>query len=512
MAESGIDGQEGETEALRGIQPRTLKRYELGLAAGWTVAILALFAINVLHEHTQTLETARTQARSNFQRDVSYRQWNAASGSVYVEVSKTTQPNPYLAHIPDRDVTTTGGKRLTLVNPAYMTRLVFDLAARGSEVKGHITSLRPARPQNLPDGWEARALRAFAKGETEVSSVDEISGVSYLRLMSPLSTERACLRCHDKDGYRLGDIRGGISVAVPMEPLWKIFWQNVLLCLLSFLLLWLAGLAGIFIGGRRLARTIRQRDLAEERIAELNRNLLAKTGELQVANQELECFCATVSHDLRSPLTGIAGYCQLVEMLPDAEHPESCRQLVGIMLQETLRMSTLIDTLLEFSRVTRGELVREALELSAMARDISLELQLADPTRRVQFVIASGVTGAGDPALLAVVLQNLLGNSWKYAGKREQAVIEFGALGDGDAKVYFVRDNGIGFDQAENGKMFEAFSRLANTGDFEGNGVGLATVKRIVTRHQGRIWCEGELDRGATFYFTLCQGNKGVSA
>ena len=152
MAESGIDGQEGETEALRGIQPRTLKRYELGLAAGWTVAILALFAINVLHEHTQTLETARTQARSNFQRDVSYRQWNAASGSVYVEVSKTTQPNPYLAHIPDRDVTTTGGKRLTLVNPAYMTRLVFDLAARGSEVKGHITSLRPARPQNLPDG------------------------------------------------------------------------------------------------------------------------------------------------------------------------------------------------------------------------------------------------------------------------------------------------------------------------------------------------------------------------
>jgi len=490
-------------------QPRVLKYYELSLVAGWTIVISVLFCLNVLHERGQTLEMARTQARSNFQRDVVYRRWNAASGSVYVEVSQQTPPNPYLSDFPKRDVTTTTGKRLTLVNPAYMTRLIFDLAHRSDEVRGHLTSLRPIRPQNLPDQWERGALQAFQRGEKEVSSVEQLAGKSYLRLMSPLFTLQDCLKCHAKDGYSLGDIRGGISVAVPMDPLWKIFRQGVVISALSFTLLWLTGLAGIFLGSSQLRKTIRQRDTAELEVAEKNRNLLALTEELQMANGELESFCATVSHDLRSPLTGIGGYCQLIRESPDEGHRESSVRFAGIMLQETRRMTMLIDTLLNFSRLTRGELARETADLSGMAGEVAAELRLGSPGRLIRFTVMGELTADGDPALLRVVLQNLLGNAWKYTGKREDALIEFGVTTRGREKVYFVRDNGIGFDQRESERMFEAFSRLPNAGDFEGSGIGLATVKRIIDRHGGRIWCEGEPDRGASFYFSLPPG--GVS-
>jgi signal transduction histidine kinase len=488
---------------MHSTQPRILKRYEWSLAIGWTLVIATLLYINVLHERSQTVETARTQARSNFQRDVIYRQWNASSGSVYVEVSKEIQPNPYLSHIPDRDVTTATGKRLTLVNPAYMTRLVFDLAAQSQEVRGHISSLRPVRSQNVSDSWESDALRAFTRGETEVSAVQQVAGTSYLRLMGPLVTEQECLKCHGKDGYHLGDIRGGISVAVPMEPLWKIARQNILLYVLSFALLWLTGLAGIFVGASRLRDTIRQRDRAEQEIVDLNRDLLSMTAELETSNQELESFCSTVSHDLRSPLMCISGYCQLLQQLPAERHMEECGEFSGIIFNQARRMDKLIDTLLDFSRVSRGEFARETVDLSGIAEGVAMELQLASPHRSAQFRIAAGVTADGDPELLRVVLQNLLGNALKYTGKREDALIQFGAREEDAKTVYFVRDNGIGFDKEQSGRMFEAFSRLSNSDEFEGNGIGLATVKRIINRHGGRIWCEGELGKGACFYFTL---------
>ena len=488
---------------MHATQPRILKFYEWSLAIGWSLAIAALLSINVLHERSQTVETARTQARSNFQRDVVYRQWNAASGSVYVEVSKDVKPNPYLAHMPDRDVVTSSGKKLTLVNPAYMTRLVFDLAAQGQEVRGHISSLRPVRSQNASDSWETEALQAFARGETEVSSLQQVAGTSYMRLMGPLVTEQACLKCHGKDGYRVGDIRGGISVAVPMEPLWKIARQNVLLYILSFALLWLTGLAGIFTGASRLRATIDQRDRAEQEIVDLNRNLLSMTAALESSNHELESFCGTVSHDLRSPLMCIVGYCQLLQQLPDDLHLDNCGQYTGIIFDQARRMDKLIDTLLDFSRVCGGELTRETADLSRIAAGVALELQLAFPQRDARFAIAEGVTGYGDPALLRVVMQNLLGNALKYTGKRVDALIEFGVTTEEKETIYHVRDNGIGFDTSQGEKMFEAFNRLPNSEEFEGNGIGLATVKRIVNRHNGRIWCEGELGRGAGFYFTL---------
>lgn len=489
--------------ATRSNQPRLLRYYKWSLAAGWTAVIAVLLVINFNHERAQALETARTQARSMYQRDVVYRHWNANSGAVYVPVTDNVRPNPYLAHLAERDVVTTTGTALTLVNPSYMTRLVFDLASQHYGIKGHITSLRPIRPENFADAWESAALESFAAGSQEASSIEEIDGASYLRLMKPLRTEAQCLKCHARQGYRVGEVRGGLSVAIPMQPLWDIARKNYLLDSASFSIIWGMGLAGIFFGSARLARTIRQRDEAERDIITLNEDLLSRGNELEAANRELEAFCSTVSHDLRSPLTIIGGYCQLIRETPEHDHMEVCGTATEMILNSSGKMEALIATLLQFSRLSREPLTCTDVDLSAMAGEIMSELRITDPQRAAMVTIADGLTVRGDEALLRVVLQNLLGNAWKYSSKVVETHIDVGVTDRDGAKAFFVRDNGIGFDIGQAETMFEAFQRLPNAKGFEGTGIGLATVKRIVTRHGGRIECAGAPGKGATFYLFL---------
>ncbi len=465
-----------------------LKRYAWGLAAGWTVVVVALITFSVHHEQRQASDTALTQARSLVQRDVIYRDWNARYGPLYARTA-SVNPNPYLAETPARDVTTTGGETLTQVNPAYMSRLVFDLADREYGVFGHITSLRPVRPENRPDAWEAAALQAFARGADEVSSLEKMHGATYLRMMKPLVAEEECLPCHRKHGYRAGDIRGGISVAVPMEPLSSISRRQILVNTLSFSVLWLLGLCGIGIGALQLGRTVEQRDMAEK--------------ELQAAVRELDSFSATVSHDLRSPLATIGGFCQLIQRLPEDRHPEKCSAYTEIIARECGRMENLIHALLDFARLSRAAVRREAVDLSRLAAEVSAELRRSAPGRQATVTIDESAQADGDPALLRVVLSNLLGNAWKYTARSEKAEIEFGVMKRDGERIFFVRDNGAGFDPDQANRIFEAFHRLHSAAEFPGTGVGLATVKRIIARHGGRIWAEGSVGKGATFYFTL---------
>jgi light-regulated signal transduction histidine kinase (bacteriophytochrome) len=166
-------------------------------------------------------------------------------------------------------------------------------------------------------------------------------------------------------------------------------------------------------------------------------------------------------------------------------------------------MGTLIDDLLKLARVTRGEMRMEAVDLSAMARDLVGELQRATPAREVEFAIAPGLKARGDSRLLRVVIENLLRNSWKYTGKQARPRVEFGSVQMNGERAFMIRDNGAGFDMKYADKLFGVFQRLHSATEFEGTGVGLATVRRIISRHGGRIWAEGVVDQGATFYFTL---------
>jgi signal transduction histidine kinase len=260
------------------------------------------------------------------------------------------------------------------------------------------------------------------------------------------------------------------------------------------------------INGKLLIRAIRyaiQRKRAEAEIKSLNASLAARASELEDANQELEAFNYTAAHDLRQPVNTIGSYCQLIKKLCGVGLDEKCKGYLQEAYDSSLRMSRLIGVLLNFSRLTHVELRRVDVDLSAMAHEVAGGLKLTGPERQVDFRIADRIVAHADPSLLRMVLDNLLGNAWKYTGKREEVVIEFGAQEIDGVTTYFVRDNGPGFDKACSDKLFIPFQRLPDAEECRGFGVGLATVERIIGRHGGRIWAEGEPEKGATFYFTL---------
>ncbi len=244
----------------------------------------------------------------------------------------------------------------------------------------------------------------------------------------------------------------------------------------------------------------------EERTHELqerNESLRRNAAELLAANSELDAFAYSVSHDLRAPLRSIDGFSQILLEDYATQLDEAGRESLHRVRAASQRMGTLIDDLLKLARVTRAEIRTEDVDLSGMARDIAAELEGATPERKVEFAIAPGLQARGDARLLRVVLDNLLRNSWKYTAKQPAPRVEFRSADANGGQAFMVRDNGAGFDMKYADKLFGVFQRLHSAADFEGTGIGLATVRRIINRHGGRIWAEGAVDQGATFYFTL---------
>lgn len=239
--------------------------------------------------------------------------------------------------------------------------------------------------------------------------------------------------------------------------------------------------------------------------AELERRVETRTADLSAANRELETFAYSVSHDLRAPVRAIQGFgTRLLEEYGGSLDTEG-RRYLGCINGAVLRMGELIDALLKLSRVTRGELAIEEVNMSALAWDVVTDLTRSEPLRKVAVVIGEGLIAKGDSALLRIALENLLGNAWKFTSRREQARIEFGAECS-HGLSFFVRDDGVGFDMKHAARLFTPFHRLHTAAEFSGTGIGLATVQRIVERHGGRIWAESTPGFGATFHFTLRSG------
>lgn len=245
-----------------------------------------------------------------------------------------------------------------------------------------------------------------------------------------------------------------------------------------------------------VAKDITARKRAEEAL--LSAKLAA-----EASNKELETFSYSVAHDLRAPLRAIDGFSQLLLSECAAKLDDTGRDYLARVRTASRRMGALIDDLLNLSRISRGQMRADPVDLSALARAVCDELEKGASGRKVEFVVAPGLKTRGDENLLRLALSNIIGNSWKYTSKHPSARIEFGALEAENPPVYFVRDDGAGFDMALASRLFEPFTRLHASADFEGTGIGLATVHRIITRHGGRVWAESAVERGATFYFTL---------
>ena len=243
------------------------------------------------------------------------------------------------------------------------------------------------------------------------------------------------------------------------------------------------------------------RDLTERK--RTNELLRRHTAQLEAANVELDAFAYSVSHDLRAPLRSIDGFSQALLEDYAGRLDAAGQDYLQRVRAATQRMATLIDDLLDLSRVTRSEMTIAPVDLSELARELATEFTSGDPERHVEIVITPDVAVRADRGLLRVVLHNLMGNAWKFTGKRSDARIEVGVVAADGERAYYVRDNGAGFDMAYASKLFGAFQRLHRVTEFPGTGVGLATVQRIIHRHGGRVWAESAVGRGATFYFTL---------
>jgi PAS domain S-box-containing protein len=260
-------------------------------------------------------------------------------------------------------------------------------------------------------------------------------------------------------------------------------------------------------------RDISQRKRTEQEVTRLNQQLEQRAAELEAANKELEAFSYSVSHDLRSPLQNIDGFSRvLLEDYANALDTEGQDHLKHVR-SSCQQMEEIINALLALSKMMRSEMFRQRVDLSALACQIADELKVKAPGRAVDFVIANDLIADADPQLLRVVLENLLSNAWKFSSKQARARIEVGSLLQSNGEqVFYVRDDGAGFAMEHASQLFTPFKRLHKASDFQGTGIGLATVQRVIARHGGKIWASAAIDHGATFCFTLAATNKeGIS-
>ncbi len=250
-----------------------------------------------LHMHEETKERATNEARINFKKDQALRHWVASHGGVYVPVDAQTPPSKYLSNEPERDIQTPSGRHLTLMNPAYVVRQMSELYAELYGIGGHITSLKLLRPENAADDWEKKALESLAQKGSEVKEFTNIKGEPFLRFMQPMLITQPCLKCHGHQGYKVGDIRGGVSVSIPMAEYLAREGHERLTHLIAYVLLWFTGLTIIWLGGRKLLYSMQERDQAHEELLKykhyLEETVESRTVELTAANQKLKYLSLT---------------------------------------------------------------------------------------------------------------------------------------------------------------------------------------------------------------------------
>jgi hypothetical protein len=435
---------------------------------------LAWYA-NEMQDHTEQL--ARNEVRVIFNKDLSFRRWVTSHGGVYVPVTDKTYRNPGLSHLPERDIETPSGKKLTLMNPAYVMRQVMTDYSELYGGKGKLTSLKLINPDNAPDDWERAALLRFEQGEREIAEFTEIDGQPYLRQIGALMAEKGCLKCHGRQGYKEGDVRGGIAISIPMRPHLDRMYGDIRKMLLPAGAIWLFGLALIVM----LVRQVRQRiEVQQSGEAALRKS----SAEVARANADLTRFADVSAHHLIGPVRRLGSYTQLLRK-ELAAHP-------AVLAEPDVRE-------------TLGYLENDAGRLGILVRDIQLYLSASVPRGELRQESVDGVLSALDKPRLNDLFSVLLDNALIHARPLDPAqpfrIRISGERGEGLSR-YRVSDNGPGIRAEYRERVFEIFERLTAGGE-SGSGIGLSIARRIVESRHGRIWIEQAEQGGTAVVFEL---------
>jgi PAS domain S-box-containing protein len=594
----------------------------------WSFFVYYLFSSAVNGDLASVREQALVEASIAYQKDIDYRRWAAQLGGVYAEVTEALQPNPYL-DVPERDPVTTSGKSFTLINPAYMTRMVHGLMIEQSGIKGHITSLNPIRPANAPSPWERKALESFLRGQTEAHEFTVEDGKNVLRYMRAMVTEKPCLKCHAQQGYKEGDIRGGISVTLSMAKYEKTLAVQKKETALRYYMIFCSGLAFILCMFGVLRRHELLRDASErtlriaeatsrenerrfrtlferapvgillldhkgviagcnERLAEifgatremyLGMDLMSKirdekiqaglvhlfenggadfegpyesivTGKLvylrirgvrinpelllilvedisrqktaesallaakeqaEAATKAKSEFLANMSHEIRTPLNGVQG---MLQLLATTEQTEEQKEYVAAGLKSTSRLTRLLSDLLDITRIEAGklQLFETAFDIEQVEKSIKDTFDLEARQKNLRLTVQRDplVPGKllGDEVRLRQILFNLVGNALKFTETGEVRV-EISLLpvsNDTAARLLIVvRDTGIGVSDEDLERVFSPFVQAdgAYTKSYQGAGLGLSIVKKLVALLGGTLSVESAPREGTAVYLSL---------
>ncbi len=480
----------------------------------WLLIVGSALSWNIKHIKENHQKMAFQTARAFFQQIVLNRKWNSNHGGVYVPVTEKTKPNPYL-NDPLRDLETNNGILLTKINPAFMTRQMAEIAAQEDGFKFHITSLRPIRPANKPADWEEEWLHSFETGIKEQGMFfqhehehEDANAVGFhFHYMAPLLTKSNCLKCHGQDGYKEGDVRGGISITLPFFPevqLWPLYLgATVSAC---------AGLIIIFISSFLISVSRRKLLLTLESLEEQTKNAEELKEKAEKASKIKGDFLANMSHELRTPMNGVIG---MSGLLLDTELDQRQRQFAEIITASGKSLLDLINDILDFSKIEAGKLDIEevVLDIRLVLEEVADMMIFKAKEKDIEFnvMVAANVPGlvSGDPTRLKQVIVNLLGNAFKFTDSGEISIQASVVENDKDKQLCTVRfdvsDSGIGISEEKLNLIFATFSQVdsSTTRKFGGTGLGLAISKQLAELMGGEIGVESEIEKGSTFWFTV---------